>query len=106
MSDGKPDHTVAKGKVQATQIPETKWSEISIDFVTDLPTSANNKDTILVTVDKATRMVHLVSCRKNITATGTTQLLWKTVNWYHGFPRVIYSDRASQFTVNSWQELW
>ena len=42
----KADHTLPKGKLQSTQIPETKWSEISIDFVMDLPTSANNKDTI------------------------------------------------------------
>ena len=67
----KSDHTVAKGKLQSTQIPETKWNEISIDFVTDLPTSGTNKDTILVTVDKAARMVHLAPCRKNIIAIGT-----------------------------------
>ena len=67
----KSDHTLAKGKLQSTQIPGTKWSEISIDFVADLPTTANGKDTILVTVDKATRMVHLAPCKKNITATGT-----------------------------------
>ena len=72
----KSDHTVAKGKLQSTQVPENKWSEISIDFVTDLPLTANNRDTILVTVDKATHMVHLAPCRKNITATGTAQLLW------------------------------
>ena len=89
----KSDHTLAKGKLQSTQIPENKWSEISIDFVTDLPLTANNRDTILVTVDKATRMVHLAPCRKNITATGTAQLLWNTVVRYHGIPRVIYSDR-------------
>ena len=71
----KSDHTLAKGKLQSAQISETKWSEISIDFVTELPTSTNNKDTILVTVDKATRMVHLAPCRKNITATGSAQLL-------------------------------
>ena len=80
----KSDHTLAKGKLQSTQIPENKWSEISIDFVTDLPLTANNRDTILVTVDKATRMVHLAPCRKNITATGTAQLLWNTVIRYHG----------------------
>ena len=90
----------------STQIPETKWSEISIDFVTDLPPSANGRDSILVTVDKATRMVHLAPCRKNITATGTAQLLWNTVIRYHGIPRVIYSDRGAQFTASSWQELW
>ena len=60
----KSDHTIAKAKLQSTQIPETKWSKISIDFVTDLPISANNKDTILVTLDKATRMVHLAPCKK------------------------------------------
>ena len=60
----KSDHTLAKGKLMSTQIPEMKWSEISIDFVTDLPLSANRRDTILVTVDKATRMVHLAPCRK------------------------------------------
>ena len=102
----KSDHTLSKGKLQSTQIPETKWSEISIDFVKDLPTSANNKDTILVTVDKATRMVHLAPCRKNITATGTAQLLWKTVIRYHRIPRVTFSDRGAQFTAKSWQELW
>ena len=30
----KSDHTLAKGKLTSTQIPEMKWSEISIDFVT------------------------------------------------------------------------
>ena len=86
----KSDYTMAKEKLQSTQIPETKWSDISIDFTTDLPTSSNNKDKILVTVDKATRMAHLVPCRKSITATGTAQLLWKTVIRYHGIPGVIF----------------
>ena len=102
----KSDHTLTKGKLMTTQIPETKWSEISIDFVTDLPPSANGRDSILVTIDKATRMVYLAHCRKNITTTGTAQLLWNTVIRYHGIPRVIYSDRGAQFTARSWQELW
>ena len=58
----KSDHTLAKGKLQSTQIPEEKWSEISIDFITDLPMSSGNKDTVLTIVDKATRMVHLAPC--------------------------------------------
>ena len=60
----------------------------------DLPTIANGKNTILVTVDKATIMVYLAPCRKTITATGTAQLLWKTVIRYHGILLVIYSDRG------------
>ena len=102
----KSDHTLAKGKLMSTQIPESKWSEISIDFITDLPPSATGRDSILVTVDKATRMVHLAPCKKNITATGTAQLLWNTVIRYHGLPRAIFSDRGPQFTARAWQELW
>ena len=102
----KSDHTLAKGKLMSTQIPETKWSEISIDFVTDLPLPANKRETILVTMDKATRMVHLAPCSKNIMATGTAQLLWNTVIRYHGIPRVTLLDRGAQFTAKIWQELW
>ena len=48
-----PEQVVqAKGKLMSTQILERKWSEISIDFITDLPLSVNKRDTILVTVDK------------------------------------------------------
>ena len=99
----KSDHTLAKGKPQSTQIPEEKWSEISIDFITDLPMSSGNKDTVLTVVDKATRIVHLAPCRKNITATATARLLWSSVVKLHGIPRVIYSDRGAQFTANIWE---
>ena len=88
----KSDHTLSKGKLQSTQIPETKWSEISIHFVTDLPKSSRNRDSILVVVDKATKMVHLAPCSKGINATDTARLLWNTVVKLHGAPRVIYSD--------------
>ena len=102
----KSDHQPAKGRLMSTQIPEEKWKEISIDFVTDLPLTQGRKDTILTIVDKATRMVHLVPCRKNITAVATAQLLWQHVVRLHGVPRAIYSDRGPQFTASSWQELW
>ena len=102
----KSDHTLSKGKLQSTHIPESKWSEISIDFITDLPVSSRNRDSVLMVVDKATRMVHLAPCSKSINATNTGKLLWNTVVKLHGIPRVIYSDRGSQFMVGSWKELW
>ena len=68
--------------------------------------SAGNKDTVLTIVDKATGMVHLVPCRKNIMAVATAKLLWQNVVKLHGIPRAIFSDRGPQFTENSWRELW
>ena len=97
----KSDHTLSKGKLQSTQISETKWSNISIDFVTDLPKSSSKCDSILVVVDKATRMVHMAPCNKGINATDTARLLWNIMVKLRGVPKVIYSDRGSQFIVES-----
>ena len=102
----KSDHTLSKGKLQSTHIPESKWSEISIDFITDFLVSSRNRDSVLVVVDKATRMVHLASCSKSINATDIGKLLRNTIVKLHCVPRVIYSDRGSQFVAGSWRELW
>ena len=83
------DHTLSKGKLQSTHIPKSKRSEISIDFITDLPVSFRNRDGVLVVVDKTTRMLHLAHCSKSINATDTGRLLWNTVVKLHGIPRVI-----------------
>ena len=94
-------HTLSKGKLQSTRTPETKWSKISIDFVTDQTKSSRNRDNILVAVDKATKMVHMAPYSKSITITNTARLLWNMVVKLHGMPSVIYSDRGDKFTVES-----
>ena len=43
----KTDHTLGRGNLQSTSIPEKKWSEVSVDFVTDLPVTRSKKDSIL-----------------------------------------------------------
>ena len=102
----KADHTLSKGKLQSTQIPEEKWQEVSIDFITDLPKTAGGKDCIFVAVDKATRMVKLAPCSKTIAAFKMAKLFWQTVVKNYGIPRVIYSDRGAQFVGRVWRELW
>ena len=74
--------------------------------MTDLPKSSRNRDSILLVVNKATKMVHMAPCSKDINATNNARLLWNTVVKLHGVPRVIYNDRGSQFTAESWRELW
>ena len=59
---------------------------------------------VLVKVDKATRMVPLAPCRKNITTTAMAKLLWSTVVKFMESQR--YSYRGAQFTGRNWQELW
>lgn len=102
----KSNHTLSKRELQSTHIPGNKWAEISIDFITHLPVSSRNRDSILVAVDKANRMAYMVLCNKSINATDTEKLLWNTVLKLHGVPDVIYSNRGSQFIARVWKELW
>ena len=53
-------HKVPVGLLQPLQLPEEKWSDISLDFIMGLPVSERKNDGILTVVDRATKMVHLV----------------------------------------------
>ena len=102
----KTDHTLGRGVLQSTSIPEKKWSEVSLDFITDLPVTKGKKDSILTVVDKATRMVHLIPCRKTTTAAEAAKMYWDNIVKLHGVPTVLYSDRGTQFTSQFWKTLW
>ena len=54
----KTDHTLTKCQLQSSKIPEAKWQEISLDFITDLPRTQSRDTCISTVIDKATRMVH------------------------------------------------
>ena len=90
----KVDHTLARGKLQSTSIPNRKWFEVSLDFITDLPITRNKKDSILIEVDKATRMVHLIPCKKSIIAAKTVKIFWDNIMKLHGILAILYSDRG------------
>ena len=60
----KIDHTMKKGSLQSLAIPETKWQEVSVDFITDLPLATEGEDSIMIVVNCATKMVHLIPCKR------------------------------------------
>ena len=52
------------GLLQPLEIPEKRWQSVSMDFITDLPATSRGKDTILVVVDRLSKMVHLIPMNK------------------------------------------
>ena len=58
----KSDHTLTRGQLQSTEIPEEKWQQVSIDFITDLPEAPSGVDSIMTMINKATRMTHVIPC--------------------------------------------
>ncbi|GKF44998.1 putative reverse transcriptase domain-containing protein, partial [Tanacetum coccineum] len=46
-------------------IPEWKWDNITMDFITKLPKSSQGFDTIWVIVDRLTKSAHFLPIREN-----------------------------------------
>jgi hypothetical protein len=47
--------------MQPLSIPEWKWEEIGIDFITGLPLTPKKKDMIWVIVDRLTKSAHFLA---------------------------------------------
>ena len=102
----KSDHTLTRGKLQNPQLPEQKWQDVSIDFITDLPDMGDGVNAIMTVIDKATRMVHLIHCSKSISAEQAAKLYLRYVVRLHGIPRNLFTDRGPQFVAKFWKSLW
>jgi transposase InsO family protein len=76
-----------------------------MDFITDLPT-IRIKNSILVVVDRLTKMAHFTPCSKSITAEETAQLILDGIVRLHGLPEEIVSDRGPQFASKFWHRLF
>jgi hypothetical protein len=69
--------------------------------MTDLP-PCKGYDSIMVIVDRFTKMAHYVPCNKSITAEETALLWVDRVYRHHGIPDHIISDRGTQFVSEFW----
>jgi len=85
-------------------IPEKPWMHISADFITKLPI-AQGYDSVLVVVDRLTKMVHFVPTTEKTLAEGLARFFKDNVWKLHGLPESIISDRGLQFVVGIMQEL-
>ena len=82
------------------------WHSISMDFMSGLPTIKHGHDFVSVVVDRSSKMVILVACRKAISIEETAKLFFEHV-WVHfGLPKSIISYRDSQFLNKFWSLLW
>ncbi|GKC50770.1 putative reverse transcriptase domain-containing protein, partial [Tanacetum coccineum] len=61
----KAEHQRPSGLLVQPAIPEWKWDNITMDFITKLPKSSQGFDTIWVIVDRLTKSVHFLPIREN-----------------------------------------
>ena len=100
----KPSRHARHGELAPLPVPTAPWTGLSCDFITDLPVS-NGMDSILVFVDRMTKMCHFIPCLKTTSAPDFAKLFVSNVVRLHGLPTSIVSDRGSIFTSNFWSTL-
>ncbi|GJT51127.1 putative reverse transcriptase domain-containing protein [Tanacetum coccineum] len=101
----KAEHQRPSGLLVQPKIPEWKWDNITMDFVTKLPKSSQGYDTIWVIVDRLTKSAIFVPMRKTDPLDKLARMYLKEVVTRHGIPVSIIYDRDSRFTSNFWKSL-
>ncbi|GKD40591.1 putative reverse transcriptase domain-containing protein, partial [Tanacetum coccineum] len=99
----KAEHQKPSGLLVQPEIPQWKWDNITMDFVTKLPRTQRGNDTIWVIVDRLTKSAHFLPMRE-------TDPMDKLARWYlkevvtrHRIPVSIICDRDPRFALNFWR---
>ncbi|XP_050944050.1 uncharacterized protein LOC127150387, partial [Cucumis melo] len=93
------------GLLQPLCIPEWKWENVSMDFITGLPRTLRGFTVIWVVVDRLTKSAHFVPGKSTYTASKWAQLYMSEIVRLHGVPVSIVSDRDARFTSKFWKGL-
>ena len=85
-------------------IPEKVQTHINTDFIIKLPL-AQEYDSILVVVDRFTKIAHFIPTTKRTSAEGLAQLFRDNIQKLHRLPDSIILDRGPQFAAGIMKEL-
>ncbi|GKC10305.1 putative reverse transcriptase domain-containing protein [Tanacetum coccineum] len=101
----KAEHQRPSGLLVQPEIPQWKWDNITMDFITKLPKSSQGYDTIWVIVDRLTKSAIFVPMRETDPMERLARMYLKEVVTRHGIPVSIICDRDPRFASNFWRSL-
>nr|GEY00046.1 reverse transcriptase domain-containing protein [Tanacetum cinerariifolium] len=99
----KAEHQRPSGLLVQPAIPEWKWDNITMDFITKLPKSSQGFDTIWVIMDLLTKSAHFLPIRENDQLDKLARLYLNKIVARNGIPISIICNRDGRFTSNFWK---
>nr|GEX88349.1 putative reverse transcriptase domain-containing protein [Tanacetum cinerariifolium] len=93
----KAEHQKPSGLLVQPEIPQWKWDNITMDFVTKLPKTSSGYDTIWVIMDRLTKSAYFLPMREDDSIDKLTKLYLKEVvtGWERHLPLVEFSYNNS-----------
>ncbi|GJR70414.1 putative reverse transcriptase domain-containing protein [Tanacetum coccineum] len=76
----KAEYQKLLGLLVQLEIPQWKWKNITMDFITKLPKMATGQDTIWVIVDRLTKSAHFLPMRENDSMEKFTRYIKAIIN--------------------------
>nr|GEV91791.1 putative reverse transcriptase domain-containing protein [Tanacetum cinerariifolium] len=101
----KAEHRRPLGLLVQPKIPEWKWDNITMDFITKLPKSSQGYDTIWMIVDRLTKSEIFTPIRETDPMDKLARIYLKEAVTRHGIPVSIISDHDLRFASNFWRSL-
>jgi len=101
----KVEHQRLAGMLQPLDVPEWKWTSISMDFITGLPKTKKKNDSIWVIVDRLTKSAHFLPVKTTYNVAKLAEIYIEEIVRLHGVPSSIISDRDPKFTSHFWKVL-
>ena len=87
-------------------IPKGKWESISMDFITGLPKTNHDHNSVWVVVDRLTKLVNFILTRKDVKTPKLARLFIEHLYRLYGMPVDIVSNRDRKFDSHFWREVF
>jgi hypothetical protein len=88
-------HMKPAGLLQPLSVLDWKWDDISMDFITGLPTTQKGNDSIWVIVDRLTKLAHFLLVKTAFRPPQYAERNIAEIVRLHGIPKTIVLDRGS-----------
>jgi hypothetical protein len=102
----KDEHIYLVGLLQPLPIPEWKSKVVTMDFITKLPRTIKQHDSIMVVVENLTKVAHFIPLNLTHKEINIVDIYMREIIRLYGIPKTIVTGRDPKFTSNFWKGLF